>query len=641
MVRERADLLARVELLAGLDRLTLAKLAGYLEPVPVAAGGVLFQQGEPGDALYLVSRGTFGVHVAGRGDGEGFRVRTLHPGDPVGEMALFTNQPRTATIQADEAGEVLRLDRGHFLKLVNEQPSVALASAATVSRRLAQVLSAADGGESEAEEPDAAQPEAPVEAAERPAAASVGWRPSRLTVAVALGVVVLAAGWGLAPPAGLAVAGWHALIAVLAVLPALVVGALPEGVLGLLLVAIWVLGDVVPTAKAMAGFASAGWMLVVSVLVVGGALASSGLLYRLALWTVARSGGSHARSVVGLALAGVLMSPGVPNATGRIVFVAPLIVEVADALGYAPRSRGAAGLAMATLIGFGQMAGMFLTSSTTAVLVYAVLPPASQQKIDWVTWAAYAAPVNLILLAGLVAAILWLYRFDAAGGADTAKRQRSLALQQALLGPISTKEWSALAVGAGMLLGFAAQPLHGFHPGWIAVLALAALATARLVTAKTLQSVNWSFALLFGTLASLSGVFAATGVDRWMGGLAGGWMGGITGEPALFLVAFAAMCFAVSLVIRWQASAPLVTIAMAPVAAGAGVDPLVVGIIAVIACNGFFLPYQSTTYLALYHGTGERLFSHAQARPIAFAYGAFTLVAVALSVPAWRMMGLL
>lgn len=66
-----------------------------------------------------------------------------------------------------------------------------------------------------------------------------------------------------------------------------------------------------------------------------------------------------------------------------------------------------------------------------------------------------------------------------------------------------------------------------------------------------------------------------------------------------------------------------------------------VGLIALIACNGFFLPYQSTIYLALYAGTGGQLFSHAQALPAAMAYAVWTIIAVALSVPVWHWMGLL
>lgn len=96
-----------------------------------------------------------------------------------------------------------------------------------------------------------------------------------------------------------------------------------------------------------------------------------------------------------------------------------------------------------------------------------------------------------------------------------------------------------------------------------------------------------------------------------------------------------------SLLLRWQAAAPILTLALSPVAAGAGIDPFVVGLVALIACNGFFVPYQSTVYLALYHGTEGRLFTHHQARAAALAYGVVTLASLLLSVPVWRAMGLL
>ena len=76
-------------------------------------------------------------------------------------------------------------------------------------------------------------------------------------------------------------------------------------------------------------------------------------------------------------------------------------------------------------------------------------------------------------------------------------------------------------------------------------------------------------------------------------------------------------------------------------ASASGVHPFIVGLIAVIACNGFFLPYQSTTYLALYAGTAGKLFTHLQATPAALADGIWTIIAVALSVPVWRLLGLL
>ena len=106
------------------------------------------------------------------------------------------------------------------------------------------------------------------------------------------------------------------------------------------------------------------------------------------------------QAVLSIIIAGLLIGPAVPNATSRVIIIAPMLQELVEALGYRARSRPAAGLAMAVLIGFGQMSATFLTSSTVAILVLAVLPVDAQKDLNWVTWAFYGAPANFILFVG-------------------------------------------------------------------------------------------------------------------------------------------------------------------------------------------------------------------------------------------------
>ena len=468
------------------------------------------------------------------------------------------------------------------------------------------------------------------------------WRPGPRTAALVLGVFILTAGWVLPAPEGLADRGWHALVTIAASLPLLAVEALPDGIVALLLATAWVVGGVTSPRIALGGFASTQWVLVVSTLAVGAAIASSGLLYRMALWVVAKSRGGYAGQVVGLGVAGMLIGPAAPNATSRVALVAPAVTELVDALGLRPGSPPSVGLAMAVLLGFGQVVALFLTSSTTSVLVYAVLPEATRASVSWGAWFVRALPTHVVLVALLMAFILW--RYDDRGEATRERAHganTSLALQRALLGPPSRHERIAMAVTVFVLLGFSTQPLHHLDPAWIGVLALAALAGSGVLSASGLSSVNWSFALLSGILTSMSDVFADTQLDKWLAAIVTQLIGGLSSTPVAFVAALTLLCFALSIVMRWQAAAPLLTISLAPVALSSGIDPWIIGLIALMASNGFFLPYQSTTYLALYHGAGGRLFTHRQARPMALAYAVATLVALCASVPVWRTMGLL
>jgi len=85
----------------------------------------------------------------------------------------------------------------------------------------------------------------------------------------------------------------------------------------------------------------------------------------------------------------------------------------------------------------------------------------------------------------------------------------------------------------------------------------------------------------------------------------------------------------------------LVGVTLLPVAPRVGVDPWIV-VISVLAMSvAWFLPSQTLSYLVAQSASEGRLFSHAQARRFAFAYTALVLVGLMVSVPYWRLLGLL
>src|SRR5262249_15510573 len=157
--------------------------------------GIILRQGDVGDAFFVVASGTVGVYVTGKSGAVETRLRTLHPGEPFGEMALLGNSPRTATIKAETNCEGLRLERSAFLDLVGDNRTVALAVAAPLSRRLADLLNRS----AELEPPAASTaPPPPLEGAVVAAAAAAArpwWRPGRVGIAVAAAIGILGAGW--------------------------------------------------------------------------------------------------------------------------------------------------------------------------------------------------------------------------------------------------------------------------------------------------------------------------------------------------------------------------------------------------------------------------------------------------------------
>jgi CRP-like cAMP-binding protein len=99
------------------------------------AGQVVFRQGEAGDRLYIVKSGVLEV-LASRDGSESVPVAYLGEGEVLGELALLTGSPRSATARAPERAEVLTLEKSVFFDLMATLPRFSQDLCAVLARRL-------------------------------------------------------------------------------------------------------------------------------------------------------------------------------------------------------------------------------------------------------------------------------------------------------------------------------------------------------------------------------------------------------------------------------------------------------------------------------------------------------------------------
>jgi CRP-like cAMP-binding protein len=114
------EALAHVRLFVGLDRSTLARLASGARTRRFRRGEVLFHQGDPGDALFIVTAGAVKILLPSE-DGDEAILATVRPGEFFGELALIDGAPRSATAVALEPTETLVLPRDRFRELVETE----------------------------------------------------------------------------------------------------------------------------------------------------------------------------------------------------------------------------------------------------------------------------------------------------------------------------------------------------------------------------------------------------------------------------------------------------------------------------------------------------------------------------------------
>lgn len=135
-------LLRAVPLFAKLDPGKLKLLAFSSASLALGDGEVLICAGEPADAVYIVASGDAEV-IVGSGHEE-VRIGVFGKNWLVGELAVFLNEPRTATVRAVGELRVLRIGAEVFLRIVSENPEVALNVMRILSDKLARMTASVE-----------------------------------------------------------------------------------------------------------------------------------------------------------------------------------------------------------------------------------------------------------------------------------------------------------------------------------------------------------------------------------------------------------------------------------------------------------------------------------------------------------------
>ena len=131
----KKDILQTIPLLRDLEENFLEQIAMRLKPEVVTPGDVLFRAGAPGDTMYFVIHGELEVLTAD----EKKRLSELGEGDFFGEIALFNDVPRTATVKALTYCDLYKLEKTEFEMVVEQYPDIGERVRAMASERANRV----------------------------------------------------------------------------------------------------------------------------------------------------------------------------------------------------------------------------------------------------------------------------------------------------------------------------------------------------------------------------------------------------------------------------------------------------------------------------------------------------------------------
>jgi CRP-like cAMP-binding protein len=451
-------------------------------------------------------------------------------------------------------------------------------------------------------------------------------------------VVIFGLGWVLPLPEGLGRGGLVALGAIVATVPLLVADVLPDYVVMLFLTLALVLPGLVPASDILGGFATPAWNMIFTLLAIGVAVARSGLMFRLVLLSLQRLPPRFIPQSVVLCLTGVVMTAGLASGSTRIALGVPIARGLADAMGFAARSPGAAAVGLMTFFTFLEMGELFQTGTFTGLVVHDLLPDAAKNEITWWRWFFIALPPFIVIGVGMYLFLLFRFKPHRTGRVNL----EAVQLQQALLGPLTRNEiWSAVVLIL-LIVGFASRPYHGIAPAWLALIAFLFLFTLGALDQSAFQGGGTLGLLVYcGVILSLGNVFTTLHIDTWLTSLVQSGMPAMVRNPYGFVLTISIIAFVLHFFVPWMTASTIIALVAMPIAEGLGFHPFIPVLVALIAGDHTIVPYVNSGYAIVYFASEGDLFTHDQARWPLVLESLLRPAALLLSVPVWQLMGLM
>jgi CRP/FNR family transcriptional regulator, cyclic AMP receptor protein len=132
---ERIELLQRVPVFSTLVDEDLAEVAAVAVPRRLEAGEVVFREGDESNTCYIVRSGHARA-VREHPDGRTLTLANFGPGDIFGELAMFGDERRSATVETLEEIEVIAILGADMRRLLREHPDISVKLLTALSRRL-------------------------------------------------------------------------------------------------------------------------------------------------------------------------------------------------------------------------------------------------------------------------------------------------------------------------------------------------------------------------------------------------------------------------------------------------------------------------------------------------------------------------
>jgi di/tricarboxylate transporter len=396
-----------------------------------------------------------------------------------------------------------------------------------------------------------------------------------------------------------------------------------------------------PPNVILSGFASDGFFMAMSFLGLGTVLLSSGLSYRVLLLLLKRLPDTQFWHNLGLLASGIMLTPMIPSANGRVTLAGPFAADMVDILGLKPGGAAATRLAVSAFIGATLMSAVFLSSKSVNFVILGLLPPQLQYQMQWIGWLHAGAVTGLAMFVLYLAAAALIL-----GNNDKSRLSKdTISAQLSLLGKVSSDEWGVVVAIFIFVAGIVTVSLHKIQPSWLGLTILCGLLLLGSLSKKEFrEKIDWPFLMYLAEMVGVINVFNYLGLDKWVSGnLTGlGIDQYLIGDFSLFIVLMCVIVFVLRLAVPISAAIVILVTLFMPLAEIKGINPWVVGFIILVLGEMWFFPYQCSYYLQLQEQNRNRgLYDEKTFLKFNLLMNVVKVAALFASIPYWKFLGFL
>ena len=439
------------------------------------------------------------------------------------------------------------------------------------------------------------------------------------------------------PIDGMPIAASRAAVLVIFTIASWALGLFKEPITTLLFFLFAMLFHVAPAATVFSGFESPAWWLVFGGSVTGIAIRTTGLGSRLGRRVFASSSGTYRGYVSAVVVGSVGLAFIMPSTTGRIFLLAPIVLALADQLGFEPGRAGRTGLVLAVAAASYLPPASILPANIPNTVLLGAADTLYGVRLEYGPYLLLHFPVLGVLKSlAIIALICKLFPDEVRVPEAQVKTANEVAKK---LTPAEGRLGVLLLLS---VLLYATDFLHGISPAWIA---LAAGVACLLPQTGILRVQDFTAQLQLTPLIYVAGflglgaVIAQSGLGAWVSHALLLWVGMVPANGASNLPLLAAVDACVGFLTTLPGLPAVLTPLAQEFSRASGLPLLTVLMLQVPVFSTVFLPYQAPPMMIAMHLGGVSIRDGAR---LCLALAALTLVALLpLDFLWWHVLGVI